>query len=76
MHDTIPGIFRSTLAVNGGGVYGRGVQDEFVVGPEIHFDVAPASGFIGVKVAYDYQLRSSGWEEGILWIGLDLGIRF
>jgi hypothetical protein len=74
MHDAIPGIFRSTLAVNG--VYGRGVQDGFAVGPETRFDVAPASAFIGVKVAYDYQFLSSGWEEGILWIGLDLGIRF
>ena len=29
------GIFRPTLAINGGGVYGKGVQDGFVVGPEI-----------------------------------------
>lgn len=71
------GIFRPTLAINGGGVYGRGVQDGFVVGPEIRFDVAPVGGFnIGVKVAYDYQFRNAGWDEGILWTGLDLGIRF
>ena len=71
------GIFRPTLAINGGGVYGKGVQDGFVVGPEIRFDVAPVSGFnIGIKAAYDYQFRNAGWDEGILWAGLDLGIRF
>lgn len=71
------GIFRPTLAINGGGVYGKGVQDGFVVGPEVRFDVAPVGGFnIGIKAAYDYQFRNAGWDEGILWAGLDLGIRF
>ena len=71
------GIFRPTLAINGGGVYGKGVQDGFVVGPEIRFDIAPVGGFnIGIKAAYDYQFRNAGWDEGILWAGLDLGIRF
>ena len=37
------GIFRPTLAINAGGVYGKGVQDGFVVGPEIGFDVAPVA---------------------------------
>jgi hypothetical protein len=71
------GIFRPTLAINGGGVYGTGVQDGFVVGPELRLDVAPFGGFnIGLKAAYDYQFRNAGWDEGILWAGLDLGIRF
>jgi OmpA family len=71
------GIVRPTLAVNGGGVYGKGVQDGFVVGPELRLDVAPFGGFnIGLKAAYDYQFRNAGWDEGILWAGLDLGIRF
>ncbi len=71
------GIFRPTLAINGGGVYGKGVQDGFVVGPELRFDVAPFGGFnIGLKAAYDYQFRNAGWDEGIVWGGLDLGIRF
>jgi hypothetical protein len=71
------GIFRPTLAINGGGVYGTGVQDGFVVGPELRFDVAPFGGFnIGLKAAYDYQLRNTGLDQGILWAGLDLGIRF
>jgi len=71
------GIVRPTLALNAGGVYGKGVQDGFVVGPEIRLDIAPFGGFnIGAKVAYDYQFRNAGWDEGILWTGLDLGIRF
>jgi hypothetical protein len=71
------GIFRPTLAVNGGGVYGPGFQDGFVVGPEIRLDIAPFGGFnIGLKAAYDYQLRNAGWDEGVAWGGLDLGIRF
>ena len=71
------GIFRPTLAINGGGVYGKGVQDGFVAGPELRFDIAPYGGFnFGIKAAYDYQFRNAGWDEGILWAGLDLGIRF
>jgi hypothetical protein len=71
------GIFRPTLAINGGGVYGTGVQDGFVVGPELRLDVAPFGGFnIGLKAAYDYQFRNTGLDQGILWAGLDLGIRF
>ena len=71
------GIFRPTLAINGGGVYGKGVQDGFVAGPEIRLDVAPFGGFnIGLKAAYDYQFRNADWDAGILWAGLDFGIRF
>ena len=71
------GIFRPTLAINGGGVYGKGVQDGFVAGPELRFDIAPVGGFnFGILAAYDYQFRNAGWDEGILWAGLDLGIRF
>jgi len=71
------GIFRPTLALNGGLVYGEGVQDGFVVGPELRFDVAPIAGFnIGLMVAYDYQFETDDFEEGIVWTGLDLGIRF
>ena len=67
------GIFRPTLAVNGGLVYGKGVQDGFVVGPELRFDVAPIADFnIGFKVAYDYQFETNDFEEGIVWTGLDL----
>ena len=71
------GIIRPTVAINGGLVYGEGVQDGFVVGPEIRLDVAPIGGFnIGLKVAYDYQFKTNDFEEGIVWTGLDLGFRF
>jgi hypothetical protein len=71
------GIIRPTLAVNGGAVYGVGVQDGFVVGPELRLDAVPLAGFnVGVKVAYDYQFEADDWDQGILWAGLDLGIRF
>lgn len=71
------GIFRPTLALNGGLVYGEAVQDGFVVGPELRFDVVPIAGFnIGLKVAYDYQFDAEDLDKGILWGGLDLGLRF
>ena len=71
------GIFRPTLAINGGGVYGESFQDGFVAGPEIRFDIAPVAGFnVGLMAAYDYQFRNAGWDEGIAWGGLDFGIRF
>lgn len=71
------GIFRPSLSANVGGIYGNGVQTGFVAGPEIAFDVTPIAGVtVGLKAAYDYQLRNAGWDEGILWGGLDLGIRF
>ena len=41
------------------------------------FDIAPFGGFnIGLMAAYDYQFRNAGWDEGILWAGLDFGLRF
>lgn len=71
------GIFRPALSANFGGVYGNGVQTGFVAGPEISFDVTLIEGMtFGLKAAYDYQLRNAGWDEGIVWGGLDLGIRF
>ena len=46
------------------------------MGP-VGLDVAPFGEFdIGLMAAYDYQFRNAGWDEGILWAGLDLGIRF
>ena len=40
------GIFRPTLAINGGGVYGESFQDGFLAGPEIRFDIAPVARFM------------------------------
>ena len=71
------GVVRPRLSLNGGGVYGHGVQDGFVVGPELALDINLFRGFtLRPKVAYDYQFRNPDWDEGILWAGLDLGIRF
>ena len=71
------GFVRPHLAVNVGGVYGKGVQAGFVAGPELALDLNLLPGFtLRPKVAYDFQLRNPSWDEGILWAGLDLGIRF
>lgn len=71
------GIIRPYLSLNGGGVYGEGVQDGFVAGPEIGFDINIFDLItVHPKVAYDYQFRNSDWDEGILWGGLDLGVTF
>jgi outer membrane protein OmpA-like peptidoglycan-associated protein len=71
------GFVRPRLSLNGGGVYGEGVQDGFVAGPEIGLDLNLPGGFtLRPTVAYDYQFRNSDWDEGILWGGLDLGVRF
>ena len=76
------GLFRPFLSANFGGVYGEGVQDGLVAGPEIGFNLDIIEGLaLRAKVAYDYQFRNStdwddGWDEGILWGGLDFGLRF
>lgn len=70
-------VFRPFLSANFGGVYGEGVQDGLVAGPELGFDVGiTESTVIRAKVAYDYQFRNAGWDEGILWGGVNLGVRF
>ncbi len=70
-------LFRPYLSANFGGVYGEGVQDGLVAGPEIGFNIGfTESVNLRAKVAYDYQFRNAGWDEGIAWGGLDLGIRF
>jgi hypothetical protein len=71
------GVVRPRLSLNGGGVYGHGVQDGFVVGPELALDINLFGGFtLRPRVAYDYQFRNPDWDEGIIWAGLDLGVRF
>jgi hypothetical protein len=71
------GIVRPILAANFGGVYGRGVQDGFVAGPEIGLDITLLENVaMRAFAAYDYQFRNSSWDEGILWGGLNLGVRF
>ncbi len=71
------GFVRPRLSANFGGVYGEGVQDGLVAGPELALDINFPGGFtVRPKVAYDYQFRNADWDEGIIWGGLDLGIRF
>jgi hypothetical protein len=71
------GIVRPVLAINGGGVYGAGVQDGAVAGPEIGLDFTFLQNIaMRVFAAYDYQFRNSDWDEGILWGGLNFGVRF
>ena len=71
------GFIQPTLSINAGGIYGSGVQTGFVAGPEIGLTLNLIDGFtLRPKVAYDYQFRNSGLDEGILWGGLDLGIKF
>jgi len=71
------GIVRPILGANFGGVYGKGVQDGLVAGPEIGLDITLLENVaMRASVAYDYQFRNSGWDEGILWGGLNFGVRF
>ena len=71
------GFVRPILAINGGGVYGAGVQDGFVVGPEIGLGLDLVENVaMRVYVAYDYQFRQPEWDEGIIWGGLNIGVRF
>jgi hypothetical protein len=71
------GVVRPILAVNGGGVYGKGAQDGAVVGPEIGLDVTLLQNVaMRVFAAYDYQFRQPEWDEGILWGGVNFGVRF
>jgi hypothetical protein len=71
------GIVRPFLAANFGGVYGSGVQNGFVAGPEIGFNLDLIEGVaMRAKAAYDYQFRQPEFDEGILWVGLGFGVGF
>ena len=71
------GIVRPFLAANFGGVYGPGVQNGFIAGPEIGFNINLIEGVaMRLKAAYDYQFRNSDFDEGILWAGLGFGVGF
>jgi hypothetical protein len=71
------GIVRPFLAANFGGVYGSGVQNGFVAGPEIGLNIDLFGVVMRAKAAYDYQFRNAGsLDEGILWAGLGFGVGF
>jgi hypothetical protein len=71
-------IFQPYLSANFGGVYGAGVQDGLVAGPELGFQVNMTERMaLRAKLAYDYQFRNPGdFHKGIAWAGLGLGYRF
>ena len=72
------GIVRPLLAANLGGVYGKNVQDGVVGGPEIGFAITLIENLaIRAFAVYDYQFRNpGGWDERILWGGLNFGVWF
>jgi hypothetical protein len=71
-------IINPYLSANGGYIYGPGVQDGFVAGPELGFNIPVGeTTVLNAKVAYDYQFRNAGdWDKGIVWGGLSLGFLF
>jgi hypothetical protein len=71
------GIFRPLLAANFGGVYGSGVQNGLVAGPEIGFNIDLFEGLdLRATAAYDYQFRNSDFDDGIVWGALGFGVAF
>jgi outer membrane protein OmpA-like peptidoglycan-associated protein len=71
------GIIRPLLAANFGGVYGPGVQNGLVAGPEIGFLIDLFEGVdLRATAAYDYQFRNTDFDDGIIWGGLGFGVGF
>ena len=71
------GIIRPFLSGNFGGVYGGGFQDGIIFGPEVGFNLNLIEAVdMRAKVAYDFQARELGWDDGILWTGLGIGVGF
>ena len=71
------GIINPYLSANGGYIYGSGVQDGFVAGPELGFNIPISENTVlNAKVAYDFQFRNPDWDKGIVWGGLGLGFLF
>lgn len=71
------GIVNPYLSANAGYIYGSGVQDGIVAGPELGFDIPVGDRTVlNAKVAYDYQFRNADWDKGIVWAGLGLGFLF
>lgn len=65
------------LSANFGGIYGPGVQDGLLAGPELGLDIAMSqSTSLNLMAAYDYQFRNQDWDKGIAWGGLGLVYRF
>jgi hypothetical protein len=71
------GIINPYLSANAGYIYGPGVQDGLVAGPELGFNVpVNRSTVLNAKVAWDHQFRNADFDRGILWAGVGLGFLF
>ena len=70
------GALHPYIGANLGGIYGKGVQDGPLVGPEIglKYDISDSTYF-HVQTGYDYGFRNP-WDKGIVQGGLGLGVRF
>jgi hypothetical protein len=64
------------IGANFGGVFGKGVQNGLIAGPEagLKFDLSE-KWFLFAKVAYDYQFRNN-LDEGIVNGGVGAGWRY
>ena len=70
------GMVKPYIGIYGGGVYGRGVQDGFIAGPELGLKFDFSREWFGyAKAAYDFQFRND-WDEGIPNGGIGAGYRF
>ena len=55
----------------------RARQDGIIFGPEVGFNLNLIEAVdLRAKVAYDFQARELGWDDGILWTGLGIGVGF
>ena len=71
------GLVHPFLQANLGYIYGPGVQDGAVAGPELGFDIELSRATVlNAKVAWDHQFRNADFDRGILWAGVGLGYRF
>ena len=72
-----PGIVRPILAANFGGVYGKGVQDGLVAGPKsaLTSPLSKTSPYALSRLTTTSS-NPAGWDEGILWGGLNFGVWF
>jgi outer membrane protein OmpA-like peptidoglycan-associated protein len=70
------GSFRPFIGAVFGGIYGKGVQDGLLAGPELgaKLDVT-RNWYLYGKAGYDYQFRND-LDEGIINGGLGAGYRF
>ena len=69
------GLVHPFLQANLGYIYGPGVQDGVVAGPELGFDIELSRATVlNAKVAWDHQFRNADFDRGILWAGRRPGI--